>query len=75
MPPGWQDVVDASLVEVRVLQWLTAHQATLDTVAATGLETHRVRYEDLVGPAARREAAAKALAAELGYAPDPATWE
>jgi hypothetical protein len=66
VPPRWQQLAEANLAQVAAEQWRSAHQAVLDTVTGTGMETLRLRYEDVVGEPARREAAAVALAGFLG---------
>jgi len=59
LPPGWQDWRTASLVEVAGFQWSSAHRSILDSVSTDPKETHRLRFEDIVGP--RRQTAFQEL--------------
>ena len=50
LPPGWEEWRDRHLVEVAGFQWSSAHRAILDTVSTDPQETHRLRFESVVGP-------------------------
>ncbi|HET7531022.1 MAG TPA: hypothetical protein VFJ98_08700 [Mycobacteriales bacterium] len=69
VPPHWRELTAASLPQVAAAQWQSAHAAVLDHIASTGIETLRVRYEDLVGDPVARERTAAELAGFLGVDP------
>ncbi|MBX3219449.1 MAG: hypothetical protein KF795_02950 [Labilithrix sp.] len=52
LPPGWEEVAGADIGEVCAFQWASAHRAILRSLAATGVEALRVRFEDFVAPGA-----------------------
>jgi hypothetical protein len=64
VPPGWGAWLDRPLVEVCGFQWRAAHEAALD--AAARYDTHRVHFEDVVGPVDRRRQVLAALGDWLG---------
>ena len=49
LPPGWEEWRERSLVEVAGFQWSSAHRAILDAVSTDPQETHRLRFESVVG--------------------------
>ncbi len=49
-PPGWRELTDATLPEVCAEQWRSHHEAVVDFLATTDVESRRVRFEDVVGP-------------------------
>jgi hypothetical protein len=63
-PPAWRTLTDAALPEVCAEQWRSHHQAVLDFLAETGVESRRVRFEDVVGP--RRQEVFAGLGEWLG---------
>jgi hypothetical protein len=63
--PGWEDWAGAPLAAVCAQQWRTHHEAVLDWVARTGVEHHRLRFDDVVGGDRQRRRAFGALAAWL----------
>ena len=62
-PPGWQAWTAAPLERVCAFQWASAHQAAL---ADAGEDCFRLRFEDVMGPPHRQDAAMGALADWLG---------
>lgn len=68
-PPDWEDVSEAPLVDVAARQWSSTHEAALAYVDATGVDHHRLRFEDVVGPSERRERTLGELAEWLGLDP------
>jgi hypothetical protein len=64
--PGWMEAADRPLVEICAQQWRTAHTAVLDFAADTDADLRRIRYEDLIGPAARRQQVFEGIAVWLG---------
>ena len=61
-PPGWQEVLDRSLVEICAWSWKQHVRSILDFIGRTRLPVHRVTYEQFV--ASRDETVAR-LAREL----------
>lgn len=64
--PGWEAWTAAPLAEVCAEQWRTHHQAVLDWVEVTGVDHHRLAFEDVAGGDGERRAAFGALADWLG---------
>lgn len=71
LPPGWRAEVDRPLAQVCAFQWRTAHQHLLDWLDAAPRDHLRLRFEDVVGPAARQEALYRSLTRWLGISLDP----
>ena len=70
LPPSWEAWCDAPLESVCGFQWRSAHAHILDFLAAhPEIDHHRLRFEDVVGPPARRRAAFADLVAWLGQPP------
>ena len=67
LPPGWEEWTTQPLVEVAGFQWRSAHAAIL---ADPGEDTHRVRFEDLVGEPEIRQATYGRLFDWLGVSLD-----
>jgi hypothetical protein len=67
LPPGWQEWTDRPLVDVCAFQWRSAHQAILDeTQRVASTNSIRLKFEDLIGEAERRDAALTSLSSWLG---------
>jgi hypothetical protein len=64
--PGWEKWRRAPLAAVCAEQWRTLHQAALDWLAETGVEHHRLRFEDVVGGGRDRRRVFGELAAWFG---------
>ncbi|WP_188188800.1 sulfotransferase [Nonomuraea sp. SYSU D8015] len=79
LPPGWQELRKAPLAEVCAFQWRSAHQAILDDLEEGGLDSLRMRFEDLVTSAESRVACLARLTEWLGVPFDgpllTAAWE
>lgn len=73
LPPGWQQWAERNLVEVCGFQWRSSHQATLDYLAASGVEHLRVRFEAALGSPAERERTFSEVGNWLGINPHPLT--
>ena len=72
LPPGWQAWTQRSLTQVAGFQWRSAHAHTLDFLEAhPGVEAHRLRFEEVIGPIEQRLPAFEALADWLGIPLDP----
>ncbi|HEU5034617.1 MAG TPA: hypothetical protein VFT62_07670 [Mycobacteriales bacterium] len=71
VPPRWRELTTAPLAAVAAEQWRSTHAAALDFAARGDAPVLRVRYEDLVGPAAAREAVVLQLAEFIGADPAP----
>mgnify|MGYP001608636168 CR=1 FL=1 len=71
LPPGWAAFSAAPLEQVCAFQWRSAHEALLHAPVPAG-DYLRLRFEDVVGPASRREVVAGTLGAWLGTGDDPA---
>lgn len=65
-PPHWRELVGADLAEVCAHQWASHHDAVLGFLAGpgAGVESCRVRFEDVVGP--RRDTVLDELGEWLG---------
>jgi hypothetical protein len=74
LAPGWEALKGAPLEAVCAHQWRSAHRSTLDFLARTGAEHHRLRFEDVVGPPERRRAAFAGLSAWLGLGEEALGW-
>ncbi len=48
-PPAWRQLTSVPLPEVCAEQWRSHHQAVVDFLAGAGVESVRVRFEDVVG--------------------------
>lgn len=73
LPPDWQDWTHRGLEEVCAFQWRSAHLALLDWIEADPGRRDRVlrlRFEDVVGAAERREDLFGALTRWLGITLD-----
>ena len=71
LPPGWQAYREARLEEVCAFQWRSAHEHVRRWLREhPEVDSHRLRFEDVVGPLAGRRAAFRGLAEWLGL-PDP----
>lgn len=67
LPPGWEALTTAPLLDVCAHQWSAAHQTVLGWLAANpGVDRFRLRFEDVVGPEERRRPTWEALEAWLG---------
>ncbi|WP_404954570.1 sulfotransferase [Streptomyces sp. 147326] len=66
LPPGWQEVTGAPLLEVCAFQWRSAHQAVLDDLDDPAVARTTIRFEDLTGEPDRRLATFEGLADWLG---------
>ncbi|MDP9386640.1 MAG: sulfotransferase [Actinomycetota bacterium] len=66
LPPAWRDLTGAPLPEVCGEQWRSHHEAVLGFLEEAGVDAHRVRFEDVVGP--RRDAVFAELDEWLGTA-------
>ena len=64
LPPGWQEWRDRPLEEVCAFQWRSAHQSILEFLGDQ--DCLRIRFEDLVGPVAKRTDTFVRLCAWLG---------
>jgi len=73
LPPGWQKWSERSLVEVCAFQWRSAHQSTLDYLAASGTEHLQVRFEAALGEPEERQRTFTAVGNWLGIDPAPLT--
>jgi hypothetical protein len=65
--PGWEGWSDATLASVCAEQWRSHHEAVLRWLAEHDVDSHRLRFEDVVGGAAERRQAFGALADWLGF--------
>ena len=73
LPPGWQDWTDRSLEAVCGFQWRSAHRAICDYLSANpGIDTYRIRFEDLITSPARARQSIDGLIDWLGVEPDEA---
>ena len=70
VPPGWRQWTDRSLPEVCGFQWRAAHEATVESIAGMGLDSHRVAFEDVVDRRRRRETMT-AVCRWIGIDPQP----
>jgi hypothetical protein len=67
LPPGWRAWTHRPLVEVCGMQWRSAHTAVLDHLDANpDTNSHRLRFEDVIGPVERRLDAFRGLCTWLG---------
>lgn len=73
LPPGWQEWAERNLVEVCGFQWRSSHQATLDYLAASGVEHLRVSFEAALGSPGERERTFSEVGHWLGIDPTPLT--
>lgn len=73
LPPGWPEWAERSLVEVCGFQWRSNHQATLDYLAASGVEHLRVRFEAALGSPDERQRTFSEVGNWLGIDPTPLT--
>ena len=73
LPPGWPEWAGRPLVEVCGFQWRSSHQATLDYLAASGVEHLRIRFEAALGTPAERERTFSEVGNWLGIDPTPLT--
>lgn len=71
LPPGWPEWAERSLVEVCGFQWRSAHQSTLDYLAASGVEHLRIRFEAALGNPAERQRTFSEVGNWLGIDPTP----
>ena len=70
LPPGWSAYTAAPLPQVCAFQWRTCHRWILDALGVA--DDHlRLRFEDLIGPPAVRQAAFGRLAGWLGIPAEP----
>ena len=66
LPSGWREWTQRSLVEVAGFQWSAAHRAIMDHAHKDPIDTFRLRFEDVVGPAAVRHERIGALLDWMG---------
>ncbi|MBU0675594.1 MAG: sulfotransferase [Proteobacteria bacterium] len=71
LPQGWQDWTDHSLPKVCGFQWQSAHRATLNFLAESGVDHLRVRFEEALGTPGQREQTMTAIGRWLGIDPQP----
>ena len=64
--PGWEGWIEAPLAAVCAEQWRTHHEAVLDWLDQTGVDHHRLAFEDVVGSDAERRRSFGGLAEWLG---------
>jgi hypothetical protein len=71
MPPGWEAWADQPLARVCAFQWRAGHAAILDFLATSGVESFRIRYEDILPAGEPRRQVLSALAEWLGVPAEP----
>ncbi len=71
LPPGWEDWTGAHLEQVCGFQWRSAHASTLEWLAQSGADHHRMRFEEVIASPERRALAFGELFAWLGQPPPP----
>ncbi|MFE0420251.1 sulfotransferase [Streptomyces tendae] len=65
LPPGWEPLSEASLMQVCAFQWRASHQHAIEGVSG-GVDHLRVRFEDLIRDPATRLRTFIRVAAWLG---------
>ena len=66
LPPGWQDYTDAPLLKVCAFQWRSSHQAVLDDLDRTAVDSLTLPFEDLISGPERRIVSFERLSDWLG---------
>lgn len=48
LPPGWRSHASGSLEAICAFQWSAAHRAILDHLGSSSVDSHRIRFEDIL---------------------------
>ncbi len=66
LPPGWEEYAHRPLVEVCAFQWRSSHEAILDFLGREDVDSHRIRFEDVVAHQKTRHEVFRRLCDWLG---------